>query len=509
MSEMLGIAGFATGDPNHFSITAGSDQLVKFQLPATIDKGSPAILSFVFRDVDVGEFFSIRIFVNGKTITNDLVHKNVHAALDRGVQYAFSAAAGNLNGGENDVTFHVQNQVDDGAVTISDVAIWFQIANIAMPAIFLDGNSGNIFAGAGVDANGNVSGAGADGDLVLRDGQGRDRIRLDANQADLWMGGNGAAGDIVLFPQNVGNTNPAVWASFHLSAGAASMIIRGTDKASAPDRIRLDANNANLWMGGNGKDGDIVLFPAEVQHGSDLAKASFHLDGEAATLSIGGSGASATSKNGKIVLRGKRKGFAPPGQETETVDRIVMQAESNSDATILVGGHGASGQMYLFKEATNNIPGMATIHLNGETGVITSLGGDCAEDFEIQDVGSAEPGTVMVIGSGSKLRISHEAYDRRVAGVVAGACDNRPGIILGRREGDKMSLPIALIGRVYCKVDADQSPIRVGDLLTTSSVPGYAMKAGDRTRAFGAVIGKALESLERGRRLIPVLVALQ
>jgi hypothetical protein len=35
------------------------------------------------------------------------------------------------------------------------------------------------------------------------------------------------------------------------------------------------------------------------------------------------------------------------------------------------------------------------------------------------------------------------------------------------------------------------------------------MKATDPTRAFGAVIGKALEPLDAGEGLIPILVALQ
>jgi hypothetical protein len=64
------------------------------------------------------------------------------------------------------------------------------------------------------------------------------------------------------------------------------------------------------------------------------------------------------------------------------------------------------------------------------------------------------------------------------------------------------------VGKVYCKVDADFAPIATGDLLTTSSTPGHAMKATDRAKAFGAVIGKALAPLHAGRDLIPILVAL-
>jgi len=68
---------------------------------------------------------------------------------------------------------------------------------------------------------------------------------------------------------------------------------------------------------------------------------------------------------------------------------------------------------------------------------------------------------------------------------------------------------VALVGKVYCKVDAAYARIEVGDLLTTSPRPGYAMKANDQGRAFGAVIGKALAPLESGTGLVPILVALQ
>lgn len=65
------------------------------------------------------------------------------------------------------------------------------------------------------------------------------------------------------------------------------------------------------------------------------------------------------------------------------------------------------------------------------------------------------------------------------------------------------------MGKVYCKVDATPSSIKIGDLLTTSHTKGHAMKADDPYNAFGTVIGKALGSLERGIGMIPVLVALQ
>ena len=61
----------------------------------------------------------------------------------------------------------------------------------------------------------------------------------------------------------------------------------------------------------------------------------------------------------------------------------------------------------------------------------------------------------------------------------------------------------------YCKVDADIAPIEIGDLLTTSPTKGHAQKVLNRAEAVGAIIGKALGPLAKGKGKIPVLVMLQ
>ena len=115
----------------------------------------------------------------------------------------------------------------------------------------------------------------------------------------------------------------------------------------------------------------------------------------------------------------------------------------------------------------------------------------------------------MVIGEEERLHQSEEPYDKRVAGVLSGAGDYRPGIILGKERSRNDRLPLALTGKVFCKADAQDAAIGVGDLLTTSPTPGHAMKVNDPLQAFGAVIGKALRPLADGQGLIPILVALQ
>lgn len=143
------------------------------------------------------------------------------------------------------------------------------------------------------------------------------------------------------------------------------------------------------------------------------------------------------------------------------------------------------------------------------TGDIRLPNADCAEEFSILDPEAVQPGTVMVLCGEGLLQASRQAYDKRVAGVVSGAGSYRPGIVLDRQAAQANRMPVALLGKVYCKVDAGYGAIEVGDLLTTSPTAGHAMKAVDPFKSFGAVIGKALRPFQAGQGLIPILIALQ
>jgi len=174
---------------------------------------------------------------------------------------------------------------------------------------------------------------------------------------------------------------------------------------------------------------------------------------------------------------------------------------AQNGVVIVNGGLGVEGDL--------GIAGAVNARDVNVTGDIRLVNADCAEEFALERGGTVEPGTVMVLGEAGGLRPSDVAYDRRVAGVVSGGGDYRPGIILGEGSGGGAPVALALIGRVACRVDATREPVAVGDLLTTSDLPGHAMKASDRGRAFGAVVGKALGSLSDGRGLIPILITLQ
>ena len=155
------------------------------------------------------------------------------------------------------------------------------------------------------------------------------------------------------------------------------------------------------------------------------------------------------------------------------------------------------------------------IDASGKVGTL-----DLAEIFTTSE--EVDIGDILVIDEKEKMRLrkSQTSYDQKVIGVVSGA----PAVIF---EGRRIQLspqpfhftkgarpPVALVGRVPCKVSLENGPISSGDLLTSSSIPGHAMRATDRNKSLGAVIGKALESFRGGPQgektgLITVSVKLQ
>jgi hypothetical protein len=142
-------------------------------------------------------------------------------------------------------------------------------------------------------------------------------------------------------------------------------------------------------------------------------------------------------------------------------------------------------------------------------GVLRITGGSVvAEPFAMPD--AIPLGSVVSIDPSSigRLKLSDRAYDKGVAGIVSGANGVTPGLTLNQ-AGFGEGRYVALSGRVYVLADATRNPIRAGDLLTTSNLPGRAMKATDARRAQGAIIGKAMSPLQSGAGMVLVLVSLQ
>ncbi|MDZ4860870.1 MAG: hypothetical protein SGI88_17995, partial [Candidatus Hydrogenedentes bacterium] len=124
-----------------------------------------------------------------------------------------------------------------------------------------------------------------------------------------------------------------------------------------------------------------------------------------------------------------------------------------------------------------------------------------------------EPGMVVCIDPDKpgQLMLSSKPYDETVAGIISGAGGLNTGMLMGQQNTlADGAHPVALSGRVYCMVDTAADGIVPGDMLTTSALPGHAMKMTDHALAAGSVIGKAMTPLAKGEKgLVMVLVSLQ
>ncbi|HKW63955.1 MAG TPA: hypothetical protein VJN89_15495 [Candidatus Acidoferrum sp.] len=157
------------------------------------------------------------------------------------------------------------------------------------------------------------------------------------------------------------------------------------------------------------------------------------------------------------------------------------------------------------------VDGNGTVFANGG---LQPGGADFAESVAVSgDSRKYTPGDLLVIDpvSNRQLALAQQPYSTLVAGIYS----TKPGMLgsthnmAGAEIPSMREIPLAIVGIVPCKVSAENGAIRSGDLLVTSSTPGHAMKGTDRQRMLGAVVGKALEPLDKDTGMIQVLVTLQ
>ena len=202
-----------------------------------------------------------------------------------------------------------------------------------------------------------------------------------------------------------------------------------------------------------------------------------------------------------------RIGVAKSGWAAGAGKLVFSNTASSSDATMVITPAGKVGIGLTNPSKTLQVDGTTSTKILEITG-----GADLAEHFDVAGAEAPLPGTVVSIDPDrpGQLRVADQPHDRTVAGIVSGAGDVQPGMLMGQ-AGTLANghYPVALTGRVYCRVDAAFGAIRPGDLLTTSPTTGHAMKASDAGKAQGAILGKAMTALESGKGLVLVLVSLQ
>jgi subtilisin family serine protease len=168
----------------------------------------------------------------------------------------------------------------------------------------------------------------------------------------------------------------------------------------------------------------------------------------------------------------------------------------------------ATGRIFRVERTTGNVYAAGSFNPGGA---------DVAEYILASE--PLEPGDVVELDphNPKHYRKAREPYSPWVAGVISTA----PGFVLGakhlslalsvngegRGEVEPGERPLlALLGRVPVKATTESGPIRPGDMLTSASKPGYAMRCVDVTQCEGAIIGKALEALDKGEGVILILL---
>ena len=144
---------------------------------------------------------------------------------------------------------------------------------------------------------------------------------------------------------------------------------------------------------------------------------------------------------------------------------------------------------------------------------IRGAGNDLAESFKVNNpIAQVEAGMVVSIDPSNpgEMTLSTQPYDRKVAGIINGAGGLHAGVHLGDVHPAGSGFhQVALTGRVYGKADPSNGSINPGDMLTSSKIPGFAMKVKSHKKAQGAIIGKAMSTVNPETGLVLVLVTLQ
>jgi hypothetical protein len=334
---------------------------------------------------------------------------------------------------------------------------------------------------------------------------------------DILTGGSGtgvAIGGLGIYDETAGNYRLAITSGGNVGIGTTT------------PATKLTVRSGNSVFSGYGfehTDGTVRLTTyIDTAYGAWLGTRSnhplnfFYNDG-LPSMTIGGSGVEMVSGLGTVTVG------SPNGESGTSIKRNNNRADVRFNGSTLklvaAPGSGPPPSTYGIAIDTAGNVGIGTespaskLDVRGTTRtcVLTILGGcDLAEPFVMKDP-ELSKGSVVVIDEEhpGRLMRSERAYDSRVAGIISGANGINPGITL-QQEGTFMDgQNVALSGRVYVMADATNGAIKPGDLLTTSETPGHAMRAADRARSQGAILGKAMSGLKEGRGMVLVLVTLQ
>ena len=201
-------------------------------------------------------------------------------------------------------------------------------------------------------------------------------------------------------------------------------------------------------QGGNLRTAGLISATGSITVGGDISLTGNIVDAAAMTIS--------TSSNGNITL-------SPNGTGVVAVTKDIQNGQANG---------------------TGNI-GSSTTYFNTVFAKATSAQyADLAENYEAD--ADYAPGTVVVFGGLKEITVTDNSHNTAVAGVIY----TNPSYLMNAGQSGEWILPVALTGRVPCRV---QGPVTKGTVLVTGDIPGTAMAIDTSKFKPGCVVGKSLE----------------
>lgn len=300
-------------------------------------------------------------------------------------------------------------------------------------------------------------------------------------------------------------TNANNQSAFNVNQNGTGGIISGTSNGVA--KFVVDSTG-NTIIGGNlNVNGNTIRTSASTFGIANENVTNLRIGGNASALSLGG-GSGVTTINNDLTIQGKTSTtglLTANGGVTIPVGQKLVLADFKAGSIPFVDNLNNIVQntnfSWLDNQQTLKIIGALCVRASdgacGSTpGTIyasnaTVQAADLAENYVSGQ--KLEAGDVVIPegkDNNAAIMRSNEPYQRQLIGIVS----TKPGFILNSDASADANhpniYPLALQGRVPVKISSMNGPIEAGDDLTSSSIPGVAMKA----TGSGQTIGKALES---------------
>ena len=385
-------------------------------------------------------------------------------------------------------------------------------------------NDWTVDASGNLTANNITSNGTLDANGVVTIGDNGDAVTIDSNTWDVSSAGV-ASGLTGLTSTGTIDFSGATRMAMHQGAANPATCTEGDLFYNTTDNYTYTCTAANTWTALGKRVPDMNYFKDTTADAVNSANDTTNYWDEAAENGTQHPNITPSSTNSEVLIMATISYL--PGS---TADRsVVVRLERNIGADPTCGSSTQVGDENGWMTSDSDVDGVSMIFIDSpattstayytlcsdaegsdSSGQIAEIhftlyemnnAADLAEVYATNDISLTSGDLVSfdpTLTAGVKK--STGAYDPKLLGVVS----TQPAKTIGGTGGEGLTgIPIALSGRVPVKVSTENGPIQPGDMLTTSSIPGVAMKA---TKP-AYIIGRAFNSfVEKGIGMVLAFV---